>query len=96
MATVADNNNKARSGLELGLDSGILRHPERHILGTIPQHHALYLHQAGKVMVSIIVDIVMSCPCYLTDCLPEKIWTFLINLGVWVGSLTQAGLGLTE
>lgn len=62
MATIADNNNKVRSGLKLGLDSGILGHPERHILGTIPQHHALCLHQAGKVMVSIRVDIVDVMP----------------------------------
>lgn len=55
MATTAGNNNKARSGLELGLDYGILTHPEQqHILGTIPQHHALYLYQAGKVMVSMM------------------------------------------
>jgi len=53
MATIAGNNNKVRSGLEFCLDSGILTHPEQqHILGKIPQRHALCLYQAGKVMVS--------------------------------------------
>lgn len=56
MATIADNNEKARSDLELGLDSGILTDTEQqqHIMGTIPQPHALYLYQAEKVMVSLM------------------------------------------
>lgn len=54
MATIVGNNNKAKSGLELNLDSGILTHLEQNILGTIPQHHTLYLYQAEKMMVSMV------------------------------------------
>lgn len=40
------------SGLEIGLDPGILMYPEQHILGVILQLCAPDVYQARKVMVA--------------------------------------------
>lgn len=92
MATIADNNNTARSGLKLDLDSGILTGPERHILGAIPTASCSLSVPGWKSDGKH--DLVDGMPMMLTDCLTEKIWTFLTTLGVWVWPFTQAGFGL--
>lgn len=53
MATIAGNNNKVRSGLKRGLDSGLLAHAAGHILGTAPQDPVLCLYRAGAAMLSV-------------------------------------------
>lgn len=70
MATIADNNNTARSDLKLDLDSGILTCPEQHILGNLPTASCCLSVPGWKSDGKH--DVVGGMPMMLTDCLLRK------------------------